>query len=251
MHPPVLNELKDGEEGSTDDASNKSDDAEGSDSSESQTDDADASEDDSTPAGKKFAKMRADKKELQSQIETERMARIRAEARAEAIAEERARNGKQEEPAKKPESIHPDDLSVIRRGLRELGIDPDGLKDLQSLPKATQQMVAEQQIDRAASTLKDKYADSVPFDKSKAIKYAVENKLGLAMPNAPFEKILEIAHKEMNEEALADWRYEQRTKGKKAAPKISDNGTGKKEVREEKPHDSAGYRRLANQIVGE
>lgn len=248
-HPPVLNELKGNEEEEDPPPAKEEDPPENLDSQE---DDPDAPDAD-TPAGKKFAQMRKDLKESKGREAVAEAARLKAEAKAEAIAEYKAAAGKEEtvKPKEEEVDIHPDDLKTVQNALRKMGIDPNSLKDLQSLPKATQQMVAENQIDRASSILEKKYADSVPFDRSKAIKFAVENKLGLAMPNAPFEKILEIAHKEMNEDALADWRYDQRKKGKKDSPKISDNGTGKKEVREEKPNDTAGFRRLAKQIVGD
>jgi hypothetical protein len=224
------------------------------DPSESPEDEPDEPEDD-TPAGKKFAKMRADKKAMEAKLEAEREARIRAEARAEALAE--ARGQKQEEPAPEEEiDIHPDDVAAVDKAVRKVtGMSlkqlGDMSKQLADLPARQQKMVNDQIIRDAEASLKAKYKDSVPFDLNKAIKYAQEN--GLAAAGAPVEalpRILEIAHKEMNEAAFDEWRYEQRKKGKKPAPKINDNGTGKKEVREDNPKDTAGYRKLAKSLVG-
>lgn len=227
------------------------------DNTESQTDEDESDESDEvtdeTPAGKAFAKERAKRKAAQKAAREAEEARIRAEAKAEATEELLAKFGGKGKPEDTEEAddaeagdILPEDEKVIETYLRKKGIDPAALKDL---PQRVQRQTMEAQIDKVCTTLEKKYAGSVPFNREKVLKYAVDNGFAAAMPNAPLDRVLELAHKEMNEDAFLDWRTEVRKK-KKDAPTPSGNGTGKKKIVEDQPADVAGFRARARSRVG-
>jgi hypothetical protein len=222
---------------------------------ESQTEEeSDESEEetDETPAGKAFAKQRAALKAAKAAAKTADEKRIRAEAKAEATEELLAKYGKGkpeetvEEEVDATADINPEDEKVIETYLKKKGIDPNALKNL---PQSVQRDQMERQIDKVCTTLEKKYAGSVPFDREKVLKYAVDNGFAAAMPNAPLEKVLELAHKDLNEDALMDWKMEARKK-KKDAPTPSGSGTGKKKIVEDQPENAAGFRSRARSRVG-
>ena len=241
---PLLNLLQDGEEEDQTPPPTKEEEPD-PEAPESQEEELDEPEPE-TPAGKKFSAMRKAKKEAEASAQKEREARLIAEAKAQAFEEAMARIDQGKKPEKKDVTTNPEDDEYVDAILRKKGYDPEENKKLR---QELQQIKFGQDLEIAITNLSSKYKDSVPFNRAKVIQYVQENKL-LAHLNAPLERVLDIAHKEMNEDALADWRYKQRKKGQKDAPEILDKGTGKKEVRTDKPSTAAEYRKLAFEITG-
>lgn len=251
-HSPILNQLLDGEEEELEEQAEEENTApeEGSNPEyqEGETDELEEKED--TPAGKKFAAMRTARVVAEAKAQQEREARLIAEAKVEAYAQALAIKGSTTQEKQEEEiEVNPQDEEVVLKVLRKQGIDISSLKELKKLPQQTQQMVFEQNMERAIGNLTAKYKDSVPFNRDKVIEYVKENKL-LASYNAPLERVFEIAHKEMNEDAIAEFKYQQRVKTKKIVPKISNTGTGEKKVVETKPGSNSDYRKLAMELAG-
>lgn len=229
------------------------------DSSDENEDDSNEEEqDESTPAGKKFAQLRREKKEAEEQARLDREARIKAEAERDgyekAMKEAGMRGEKREEPVEEDVGdIHPDDEKAVLRVLKKQGVDINALKAAGALPELTQRIQkqeATQKIQNACTALEKKYANSVPFNAAEVVKYAAEQGFALDMQGASFERILERAHKEMNEQKFQDWAYAQRSK-KKDSPKIENNGTGKKAPREEEaPKNPRDFRAKAFELAG-
>lgn len=210
--------------------------------------------DESTPSGKKFAQMRADKKAAEEKAATAERERDLAKAREDALkealskAEAARKDGGKKEIPKPPVATAPEDEEYVAELLRKRGLDDEtiaALKLAKDLPKQTQALVQQQLVDRACAALEKRWKDSVPFDRDAVIEYATKNNV----PGNTVEEILDLAHQRLNEEKILDFKIEQRKKQVKS-PKIESSGTGKKEIRQDKPTSTAGFRKMAHDMVG-
>lgn len=190
--------------------------------------------DPNTPAGKKWAKLREEKRLAEEAARTERENRIKAEAKAEAFEE--FKNSFQQQPKKpaqksgggeSPEEqiqINPDDEKIVatifQREMKKLGLDqiPEVVTKLQ---EQTQGVQANATLDQARRELEAEFSGSVPFNYEEAIKYARERGYGMTFQNA--KEALRIAHKEMNEKSFIEF-YQGGAQPKKKVPKMAASG---------------------------
>lgn len=189
----------------------------------------DGEPDASTPAGKKWAQLREEKKAAQEALRQEREARIAAEAKASAFEEFKAQfappTKKVEQPIEGDEiQVNPEDAKVVStvmmRELKRMGLDkvPEVLTQLQ---QNTQTIQATSALERARQELEAEFAGSVPFNYQETLKYAQERGYGLTFTNA--KDALRMAHKEKNEEAfIAFWKGG--PKPKKVVPQMVASG---------------------------
>lgn len=185
-----------------------------------------------TPAGKKFAALRAEKKAAEDAAKAEREARLVAEAKAEAFEEFKASlaqapksGGKAETPPEDDDiQINPSDeklvATIFAREMKKLGLDqiPGVVTKLQ---EQTQTVQANTTLAAAKAELEAEFAGSVPFNFEEALKFAREKGYGMTFTNA--KEALRIAHKEMNEPKFIEF-YQGGAKPKKVVPKMAASG---------------------------
>jgi hypothetical protein len=218
--------------------------------------------DPNTPAGKKWKELREAKKAAEEATAKEREARLKAEAKAEAFEQLKASlsgKPKEEEQEDEEDKANAKELKIIHSGLKQLGLDPEALKkaasSLTEVQKQSRDIAIKAALRDAASKLTEEFKESVPFDLDKALAYASEKGYGVTMANADVTEVLRIAHKNLNEDALLDWRIAQKDP-KKSVPKIPVSGTGEKKVsslEDEKnlPDEPGGYRNMAHKMLDE
>lgn len=185
-----------------------------------------------TPAGKKWAALKQEKKEALEKARIAEEARIRAEARAEAMEEfKNSLSGKkpeqeqiEEAPDDDDKDVNPEDEKIINKVLakqmKRMGLDtiPEVVN---ALKENTEQMQASVQFEKAKTELSEEFANTVPFDYQAALEYAKEKGFGLYASTA--KDALRMAHKEMNEEAFIEhWRGGKSPK--KVVPKMGHSG---------------------------
>lgn len=185
-----------------------------------------------TPAGKKWAQLRADKKAAEDAAKAEREARIRAEAKAEAFDEFKAslapqkpqKSGGQADTELSDIKINPDDEKIVatifQREMKKLGLDqiPEVVTKLQ---EQTQSVQANSTLAQAKAELEAEFAGTVPFDYAEALKFAKERGYGMTFTNA--KEALRVAHKEMNEAKFIEF-WQGGSKPKKVVPKMAASG---------------------------
>lgn len=181
-----------------------------------------------SPAGKKWAKLREEKRAAEEAVKQEREARIKAEAKAEAFEEFKASLGtnakKEAPPAEEDDTeVNPQDEAyvnkILTKQLAKAGLDkiPEVVNALRQSAERSQ---AETALERAKRDLETEFKDSVPFDFDAALSFAKEKGYGMIATTA--REALRMAHKEMNEELFID-HYRGGSK-KKVAPKMAYSG---------------------------
>lgn len=190
--------------------------------------------DPTTPAGKKWAELRAAKKAAEDAAQKERDARIAAEARAQAFDEFKQSFQQQPKPAQKSGGngdvdeeeieINPSDEKIVtaifQREMKKRGLDqiPEVVTKLQ---EQTQGVQVNATLDQARRELESEFQGSVPFNFEEALKFARERGYGMTFSSA--KEALRIAHKEMNEKSFIEF-YQGGIKPKKQVPKMAASG---------------------------
>lgn len=195
-----------------------------------------------SPAGKKWAKLREEKKAAEELAQQEREQRIAAEARAKAFDDWKAQfDGTKKKPKsggnngnadddEQPVQINPDDEKIVatifQREMKKLGLDqiPEVVTKLQ---EQTQSVQATNALERAKQELTAEFSESVPFNYEEALKFAKERGYGMTFTNV--KEALRVAHKEMNEKAFIE-HWQGGAQPKKKVPKMAASGRSADDV---------------------